>query len=80
MAIKVLAFGIAKEIFGSDSIDIQLEGNTTAENLKSELLQQYPGLKRLTSFMIAVNSEYALPSAVISAGDEVAIIPPVSGG
>ena len=49
MAIKVLAFGIAKDIFGGDAIEIELGDMTTVETLKSELLQQFPELKRLTS-------------------------------
>ena len=76
---KVLAFGIVKEIFGRPVTDLSVEGLTAGE-LKANLEHQYPRLKQLSSFMIAVNSEYATPATLIKPGDEVAIIPPVSGG
>ena len=77
---KILAFGIAKEIMGCGSIEIVLEKGTTVDVLKNKLAQQYPELGKLSSFMIAVNNEYATSSIIISEDDEVAIIPPVSGG
>ena len=80
MTLKVLTFGIVKDICGGLAVDIQLEEGTTIEMLRSSLIQQYPELHKLTSFVIAVNSEYALPGTTIFPGDEVAIIPPVSGG
>ena len=76
---RVLAFGIAREIFGSAAVEVVADGVSTAE-LQDLLKQQYPRLAQLTSFMIAVNGEYAQPGTIISANDEVAIIPPVSGG
>jgi molybdopterin converting factor subunit 1 len=80
MTINILAFGIVKEIVGGASVDLQFEENITVEALKAELDRNYPRLKQLTSFMIAVNKEYAQPDKLIQTGDEVAIIPPVSGG
>jgi molybdopterin synthase sulfur carrier subunit len=44
------------------------------------MLSKYPKLAELVSFLIAVNSEYADDDRVINSGDEVAIIPPTSGG
>ena len=77
---KVLAFGIVKEILGDASIAVPLDNDITVEALKANLEQQYPTLKQLSSFMIAVNGEYAKPGTIIKPGDEVAVIPPVSGG
>ena len=79
MDIKVLAFGIAKDIFGRSSVDLHLNGNTTAD-LKTTLEEQYPRLKQLRSYMIAVNNEYALDEGILTETDEIALIPPVSGG
>ncbi len=78
MKINILAFGIAREIVGS-SCTTELTG-LLVQDLKRDLGAQYPRLKQLSSFMIAVNGVYAQPEQVINAGDEVAIIPPVSGG
>ena len=79
MKVNVLAFGIAKDIFGSSSISFNIDGDKTAD-LKKALEQQYPKLKQLASYMVAVNNEYALPGDTIHERDEIAIIPPVSGG
>jgi molybdopterin synthase sulfur carrier subunit len=80
MTVRVLSFGIAKEIVGSGSVMLELEEGATAEALHSALVQNYPALGKLSSFALAVNNEYAAPQAIILQDDEVAIIPPVSGG
>lgn len=80
MKINVLAFGVAKEIFGSSTVSLELTNDATIYNLKYLLEQQYPRLKQLASYMVAVNNEYALPGDTIHERDEIAIIPPVSGG
>jgi molybdopterin converting factor subunit 1 len=80
MIINVLAFGIAKEIFESPSADIELNNAATVSNLKIVLEKKYPALKKLGSYMVAVNNEYAQERTIIDAKDEIAVIPPVSGG
>jgi molybdopterin converting factor subunit 1 len=80
MKIKVLAFGIAKDIFGNTSVSMELPNDSSVYNLKYSLELQYPRLKQLSSYMVAVNNEYALPEDTLHATDEVAVIPPVSGG
>ncbi|MDO3641209.1 MAG: MoaD/ThiS family protein [Mucilaginibacter sp.] len=80
MKIKILAFGIAKDIFGSTSVNLEMANDSTVYNLKYLLEQQYPQLKQLASYMVAVNNEYALPGDSLHERDEIAIIPPVSGG
>ena len=79
MKVNVLAFGIAKDIFGSSVINIELPGATTGA-LKEYLEEHYPRLKQLVSYMVAVNNEYALDESILTEQDEIAIIPPVSGG
>lgn len=79
MEVNVLAFGIAKEIFGTNHLTIEFEGNTS-EELRLDLEKKYPRLKQLPAYMIAVNSEYACDNSEIKCNDEIAIIPPVSGG
>jgi molybdopterin converting factor subunit 1 len=80
MEINILAFGIAKDIFGASSVNLQLTNDATISNLKYLLEKQYPRLKQLATYMIAVNNDYALDGDTIHERDEVAIIPPVSGG
>ncbi|HZY40269.1 MAG TPA: MoaD/ThiS family protein [Mucilaginibacter sp.] len=80
MKIKVLAFGIAKDIFGGPAANLELPDDSTVYNLQYTLEHEYPRLKQLRSYMLAVNNEYALPGDSIHERDEIAVIPPVSGG
>jgi molybdopterin synthase sulfur carrier subunit len=80
MKLNILAFGIAKDIFGGSSIELPLNENATVADMKKILESQYPKLKQLASYLVAVNSEYAEDSVAVNEKDEIAIIPPVSGG
>ncbi len=80
MLITVLSFGIAKEIFGASSIEIELQEGATSNDLKSFLEEKHPRLRALASYMIAIDNEYSTDNQVITSKNEVAIIPPVSGG
>ncbi|MEO8885992.1 MAG: MoaD/ThiS family protein [Mucilaginibacter sp.] len=80
MEVNILAFGIAKDIFGAPAVSVQLNNDATVSNLKYLLEHQYPKLKQLASYMVAVNNEYALDGDTVHQRDEIAIIPPVSGG
>lgn len=80
MKVNVLAFGIAKDIFDGSSIAIELTEQATSADLKQALEERFPKLRQLASYMVAVNNEYALDEVVLTELDEIAIIPPVSGG
>jgi len=80
MNVTILAFGIAKDIFGGSSVGVEVKDAATTNDLKQQLEDAYPRLKQLSSYMVAVNNEYASGSESINATDEIAIIPPVSGG
>jgi molybdopterin converting factor subunit 1 len=80
MRLKILAFGIAKNIVNGQCIEIETPKMIDAGSLKKILEGKYPQLKELRSFMIAVNDEYTDAKHPIAEGDEIAIIPPVSGG
>ena len=78
MVIK--CFGIAKDITATNSIDINGRKPNNVKELRTWLNVQYPAFKNIKSCMIAVNQEYADNELIISDHDEIAIIPPVSGG
>ncbi|HEX4373852.1 MAG TPA: MoaD/ThiS family protein [Puia sp.] len=81
MEINVLAFGVAKEIFQNDSISVELKDASTLLDLRSWIEEKYPAIKKLGSYMIAVNKEYIRDDTLkVFSSDEIAIIPPVSGG
>jgi molybdopterin synthase sulfur carrier subunit len=79
MHIKIKAFGITKEIVGAREFVLDLDGQTVAQ-LRARLTANYPALASLKSLMIAVNNNYAEDSEVLQHTDEIALIPPVSGG
>jgi molybdopterin converting factor subunit 1 len=80
MKIQLLFFGITTDLVGKNSISFELNTKATVENLKDLLIEQFPNLKNIHQFAIAVNEEYADDDLLINNGDVVAIIPPVSGG
>ena len=80
MDFQLLLFGITKDIIGNSPFNIQLEGENTVGNLMKVLLNKHPRLKDLNSIAVAVNGEYAEELTIINPGDEIALIPPVSGG
>ncbi|MCE2612155.1 MoaD/ThiS family protein [Flavobacteriaceae bacterium D16] len=79
----ILLFGITKDIVGQPTLSLshsEAQGLHTAGELKSFLKDNFPEMKNLSSLAIAVNSEYAQDDYPIQEKDEIAIIPPVSGG
>ena len=80
MKIKLQAFGIAKDIIGGASGELDLSDNATIVHVKDKLTQLYPGFESIRKFSIAVNQEYQDDDFEINEGDELVIIPPVSGG
>ena len=77
---KVLAFGIVKDIFNNSYVVIDNKDASSVDELKTFLEKKFPALKELASYMIAINEEYASENIAINDADEIAIIPPVSGG
>jgi molybdopterin synthase sulfur carrier subunit len=80
MVFQLLLFGITKDIIGNSPFEFNLQGENTAGNLMKQLSSQYPTLTELNSIALAVNGAYATNDTIINEGDEIALIPPVSGG
>jgi len=80
MKLNILAFGITKDILGSAEKEIVVMEGISVGQLSNILETDFPQLKKLKSFFIAVNEEYAEEERIIESGDEIALIPPVSGG
>ncbi|HYF70375.1 MAG TPA: MoaD/ThiS family protein [Ohtaekwangia sp.] len=79
MKYTVKAFGITRDILGGREKTIEFEGQTVAE-LRKSLQEKYPALIGLKSLLIAVNNQYAEDTTELQEVDEIALIPPVSGG
>lgn len=80
MKIKVLLFGIVKDIVGENTIDLDLDSTISVKDFQQIIQNKYTGLKDIENFAIAVNEEYVNRDYEIQNNDVVAIIPPVSGG
>ena len=81
MKVRVRLFASAKDIVGQREILLDLPEGTTAAGLLQRLVADHPGLRGLApSIRLAVNRDYVEGSRLLAEGDEVAFIPPVSGG
>ena len=80
MTIKILTFGIARDIIGKSLFEMTFTEGGTVEQLKAQLLEKYPRFGNLASLMIAVNEEYGQEDTVLNEKDDIALIPPVAGG
>jgi molybdopterin converting factor subunit 1 len=80
MQVRVLFFGILKDIAGKASDEVSLPVGATVRDLLSHYAQDGKLKGILGSIAVAVNQEYAAPAAGLRDRDEVGLLPPVSGG
>ena len=81
MKIKALFFAACRDIVGNRELDLDVGEGSQVEDLKNVLVVKYPELATINNVLsIAVNAEYVDGNAILNPGDEVAFIPPVSGG
>ena len=79
--VKVLLFGKAREIAGAPEIRVSAPPGATTASILETIVGLHPGLGEWKEHLrIAVNGEYADAERAVSSADEVALIPPVSGG
>lgn len=79
-SLTVLLFGITRDLVGQSRLSVPLPKGGRVADLLNLLHSQYPALSGVKSVLVAVNSEYADPDTVLNLSDEIALIPPVSGG
>lgn len=79
--IKVKLFAILRERVGKSAITITVPTGITVNYLNSEILKKYPQLKSFNNkFVTSVNWKVTTGNTIISSKDEIALLPPVSGG
>lgn len=79
MRVKVLYFGVLKDGFGREGETVELAAGASVADLVAVCRGQFGGAP-WASVAVAVNREYARGTDVLKEGDEVALLPPVSGG
>lgn len=80
MKLNILLFGITKDIVGKSKLTYEVPDQATVPDLLESLKKTYPALQDISSVMVAVNNEYGQKSQTLHESDEIALIPPVSGG
>jgi molybdopterin converting factor subunit 1 len=80
MTVRIRFFALGRELVGRSELAYTLEDGATLHNVIQRLKAEHPALERLPSCMLAINSDYADESQPLRDGDEIALIPPVSGG
>lgn len=81
MRIRIRLFAVQRELAGAREVALELRDGATIEDAWSALVERLPVLAPgRPSLRFARNAAYAPPSTVLEDGDEVAMIPPVSGG
>jgi len=81
MRLRVLFFGMLKDLVGKSDTTLDLPESATVGDLLAHFAAQLPQLKdSLSSLAVAVNQQYAGTETELKSGDEVALLPPVSGG
>jgi molybdopterin synthase catalytic subunit len=81
MKIEVLFFGMVKEITGGPAATVEMAAGATVETLFAHYADQFPALSPMSkSLVLAVNRKFVTRRHVLNDGDEVAFMPPVSGG
>jgi molybdopterin synthase sulfur carrier subunit len=81
ITITVKLFAAYQEAYGIPELELQVTAGTPVEAVRDRLIQEHPELEQwrnLTRF--GVNLQFVEPNTVLQDGDEVVLIPPVSGG
>ena len=81
MKVRVKCFAAAREIIGVGELLIDVPDGSTLTHLFDQIRRQFPKMEGLAgSLLFSVNREYAPLDKRLAPDDEVAFIPPVSGG
>jgi len=80
-SLSIKLFASLRQAMHSEEITLNIDNEITVSQMKKIVFETFPNLKKLNiPFLVAVNHKYATDSDVIGTKDEVALIPPVSGG
>jgi molybdopterin synthase catalytic subunit len=81
MRVRVLFFGVLKDLAGGGSEDAEFAEGADLRAVLDHYLAELPGMAKMAgSIVVARNHAFAAPATKIAEGDEIALLPPVSGG
>jgi len=81
ISINIKLFAIYRERIGQSHLKLSIPDNSSLDSAIESMLDTFPSLGPLvTNTVFAVNQEYSGENSVLKSGDELVLIPPVSGG
>ena len=81
MTVRVHLFARFRDVFGSDVVEVQLPDGANVAALRSAIAGRKPEIAMLLSrSQVAANGEFVGDHVLLQSADEIALIPPVSGG
>lgn len=81
--VRVRFFAMLKDVVEREVVEIPVEGEVPLKRLEEMVTESFPQLKEYLQrgrVLISVNQEFATPETIVRDGDEVAFLPPFSGG
>jgi len=80
-SLSIKLFASLKQSMNLDEVKIDIDNEITVSQMKKIVFETFPNLKKLNvPFFVAVNHKLAKDSSIIKSNDEIALIPPISGG
>ena len=81
MRIRVKLFAILRDQAGQSEASLELPEGATVQQARKDLMESLPAIASyMDRVAFAINLSYARPESVLHDGDELAVLPPVSGG
>jgi len=81
MKIRIKLFAAARELSEGGDLELEVANGIVVRDMKIQISGNHPGLSELIlRSAVSINREFATDESVIHENDEIALIPPVSGG
>ncbi len=79
--VLVKFFASARDIVGKKDLQMEIEKDSKVEDVMDDIFEKYPDLKDMEDqLLISVNKDRTDKSEILKDGDEIAVMPPVTGG
>lgn len=81
MRVQVLFFGVLKDVTGLSREDLEVSPGSRLESVFDHYAELFPRMREMSaSIVVALNRQFAGRETAVNDGDEIAFLPPVSGG